>query len=323
MAELRQRERGCAVRQDVVCMLAERSYFHGAAALANSLVRNGFVGQIIVGYRGALPQWTGPVQPAPGPAQRVADGVEMRFVEVTGDWHLSNQKPHFMLRMAEQLPDLASIWYFDVDIVIKTAWDSFARWSQAGLVLVLDLAETYMPANHLFRREWAALAARAGLGNRPVNGYFNGGCVGVDASQLDFLRAWAQLLDAYAAEGADMTRMVNRTGKPEYAKMDQDLLNATVMATDTPYGVLGIEAMDAFPSAEIMSHAMVFDKPWARNYLQDALIGFQPDPAHVAYWQYADGPIQSFTPGEWRQKKLQRQIARYIGFLKNRTVRAW
>ena len=120
-----------------------------------------------------------------------------------------------------------------------------------------------------------------------------------------------------------MTRMVNRTGKPEFAKMDQDLLNAAVMATDAPYGVLGIEAMDAFPSASIMSHAMVFDKPWTRNYVRDAIIGFQPDPAHVAYWHYADGPIRSFTAAQWQRKMRLLRLARWLGFLKHRTVRDW
>lgn len=37
----------------VVCLLADQGYFHGAAALANSLVRNGFKGHIVVGFRGA------------------------------------------------------------------------------------------------------------------------------------------------------------------------------------------------------------------------------------------------------------------------------
>ena len=120
-----------------------------------------------------------------------------------------------------------------------------------------------------------------------------------------------------------MGRMVNRTGKPEYAKMDQDLLNAAVMATDTPYCVLGVEAMDAFPSANIMSNAMVFAKPWLRNYIRDALIGFQPDPAHKAFWAYADGPIQAFTAAEWRRKMAILRLTKLLGYFKRRTVRDW
>jgi hypothetical protein len=259
-----------AAAPHVVCVLAEGNYFRGAAALTNSLARNGFAGHVVVGYRGALPRWEGPVTPRPGPAQLVAPGVDIQFLAVTGDWHLSNVKPHFLLRvLAELHPAPASLWY------------------------------------------------------REVTGYFNGGCVGLASGQPAFLQAWKTLLDTYAADGADMSRMVNRSGKPEYAKMDQDLLNAAVMATDTPFCVLGQEAMDAFPSASIMSHAMVFAKPWVRNYIRDAIIGFQPDPAHKAFWFYADQPIQSFTLAEWRRKMLILRVTKLLGYFKRRTVRDW
>ena len=305
-------------------MLAEGSYFHGVAAMANSLVRNGFTGHIVVGYRGALPRWEGPITPHAGVEQAITPDVTIRFVVVESEWHLSNLKPKFMRQVATELyPDLASLWYFDADIVLKTDWAAFARWAEAGMVLVLDMAETFMPPNHAFRREWRALAERAGLGYREVCGYVNGGCVGLAAGHLEFLEAWERLLDTYAADGADMSRMVNRTGKPEYAKMDQDLLNAAVMATTTPFCVLGVEAMDAFPSASIMSHAMVFDKPWLRNYIRDAIIGFQPDPAHKAFWSYANAPIRSFTTAEWRRKMAVLRVTKLLGYIKRRTVRDW
>lgn len=319
-----QSELPSSAKPHVVCMLAEGTYFYGVAAMANSLVRNGFTGHVVVGYRGPLPRWEGPVEARPGPAQPITPGADIVFLPVDGDWHLSNSKPHFMRRVATELhPDLASLWYFDCDIVLKTAWEAFPRWVAPGMLLFLDMAETYMPPHHAFRREWRALAARAGLGYRPVEGYMNGGCVGLAAGHLGFLDAWRALLDTYAADGADMTRMVNRSGKPEYAKMDQDLLNAAVMATDTPYCVLGVEAMDAFPSAEILAHAMVFAKPWQRNYIRDAIIGYQPDPAHHAYWKYADGPIRAFTAAEWQRKMRILKATKTLGYLKRRTVRDW
>ena len=313
-----------ATQRPVVCLLAEGTYFKGVAAFANSLLRNEFAGHIVVGTRGPLPRWEGGVTPRPGPAQMLSPEISIQFLEVEGDWHLSNLKPHFMRRVAAELhPDLASLWYFDADIVIKTGWASFSRWVAGGMLLVLDMAETYMPAHHAFRLEWRSLAERAGLGYRAVDGYMNGGCVGVAAGHLGFLDAWGALLDTYAADGTDMTRMVNRSGKPEYAKMDQDLLNAAVMATDTPYCVLGIEAMDAFPSAEIMGHAMVFAKPWVRNYVRDALLGFHADHAHKAYWTYADGPVRAFTAAEWRRKMLVLRVAKLLGYLKWRSLRDW
>ena len=307
----------------VVCMLAEKSYFHGAAALSNSLVRNGFSGHIVVGYRGSLPRWDGPVSPAPGPAQAITPTVDIQFIERHGAWNLGNQKPEFLLEMAQLHPGFASLWYFDCDIVLKTAWDSFARWTADKLLLVLDLAETYMPDNHVFRREWQALAATAGLGHRPVSGYFNSGCVGIPRGDMGLLHAWARLMQALADGGSDMSVLTNRTGKPEYAKMDQDVMNAAVMAIDTPFNVLGVEAMDAFPSANIMAHAMVFAKPWGRHYIRDAPLGYQPDPAHISYWSYADGPIQSFTPAEWKAKQRILTVTRWLGFLKRSSVHYW
>ena len=308
----------------VVCVLAEGNYFHGVAALTNSLVRNGFAGHIVVGYRGALPRWAGPVAPAPGPAHPVIPGADIQFVPVDTGWHLGNHKPHFLLDVATRLhPGFASLWYFDCDIVVTTGWDHFARWAARDLLLVLDLAETFMPANHAFRIEWARLAAGAGLGHRAVQGYFNSGCIGIPGGDLTLLRAWARLMQALADEGGDMSALVDRVGRPEYAKMDQDMLNAAVMAIDTPFNVLGVEAMDAFPSANIMAHAMVFAKPWKRNYIQDALLGYQPDPAHLSYWTYANAPIQSFTPAEWKAKQRALKLTRMLGYVKRSTVGYW
>ena len=308
----------------VVCLLAERSYFHGAAALANSLVRNGFAGHIVVGYRGSLPHWTGPVSPAAGPAQAITPAIDIQFVERQGDWNLGNQKPRFLLDVATRLhPDAGTLWYFDCDIVVKTAWANLARWSGDEVLLFLDLAETFMPANHAFRREWEGLGARLGLGHRPVTGYFNAGCVGVPRAQLRLVEVWARMMDALADTGANMSALVDRSGKPEYAKMDQDVLNAAVMATDIPFNVLGVEAMDAFPSANVLGHAMVFDKPWKRRYLRDALLGYHPDPAHLAYWHYADGPVQAFTPAEWQRKQRVLRVAHWLSYLKRSSVRYW
>lgn len=308
-------------------MLAEGSYFHGAAALSNSLIRNGFQGRIMLGYRGALPCWRGSVQPRPNAAIEAAPGVCVRFVPLDDacprGWSLGNFKPHFMLQMAGENPEHRALWYFDTDIVITTAWHDFTRWSAAGVLLVLDLAETYMPATHAFRLEWRLLAERAGLGHRPVEGYFCSGFLGVQAEHVSILRAWAKLIDALADEGAEMGWLINRADKPELAKMDQDLLNAAVMATDVPYAVLGVEAMDVFPSARIMSHAMVFDKPWRRCYIRDALIGFQPGSPDLAFWRYADGPIRSFTPAEWKGKQRALRVARVLRHFKQRTVREW
>ena len=41
--------------RQLVCTLAEGHYFYGVAALVNSLVRAGFEGTVVIGFRGERP----------------------------------------------------------------------------------------------------------------------------------------------------------------------------------------------------------------------------------------------------------------------------
>jgi hypothetical protein len=299
----------------IVCMLAEGSYFHGAAALCNSLIRQRFTGLMVVFYRGCLPGWAGCGQLTPR--------VSVRFVELDGVWHLTNLKPRIMQRIVRDYPGFQTLYYFDVDIVITCAWDNFVRWARHGAVLCHDLSDTYMPANHVFRQEWQALAQRAGYQTRAITGYFNAGCIGLAPAHCSLLDVWARLIDLHAAEGADMTRVVAAGGPPEFAKMDQDLLNAALMASDVPLALLGKEAMGSFPHAPVMTHAMIFKKPWLRNYLLDALKGFPPGREDMAFWNNMEAPIATFSPGRLRRKRLELNLARLLGRIRRRSVITW
>jgi hypothetical protein len=114
-------------------------------------------------------------------------------------------------------------------------------------------------------------------------------------------------------DGADMKVMKNWTGKLAFSRMDQDVLNATIMATNTPIALLGSEAMGMFPWASVvMPHAMFQKKPWDRKYLLDALRGFPPGRAYLAYWEFVDGPIRPFNRFKQVGKKIQVRIARLL-----------
>jgi len=70
-----------------------------------------------------------------------------------------------------------------------------------------------------------------------------------------------------------------------------------------------------------MPHAMFHQKPWARNYIFDALRGFPPDHTHRIYWKFVDGPIRPFGELELKRKKTAVAITRLIGFFHSRSFR--
>jgi hypothetical protein len=322
---IRDEEKAVASRDtEVVCTLAEGHYFHGVAALINSLARAGFKGTVVVGYRGQLPTWLEAIEREPASdTYAVTQAVRLQLVEVTGPWHLNNCKPHFIGRVLFELHRQAElIYYFDTDIGVTHSWETFARWARSGVVLVLDVADSYMPPDHVYRRAWQALAARQNRECRAVTGYFNGGCVGIDRSNAEFVSVWSALMEELERDGADMRKMKNFTSKPEFSRMDQDILNATIMATRTPIALLGSESMGMFPwIGEIMPHAMWHRKPWKRNYIVDALRGYPPGRVHLAYWEFVDGPLRPFTGFELMRKRFQVSLGRIIGLIHTRSFR--
>lgn len=202
-------------------------------------------------------------------------------------------------------------------------WAHFARWAAAGVLAALDVADSFMVPEHAFRDAWRALAARAGFACREMTGYVNAGFLGVPRAHRRFLEVWEALLRRREAEGTDMGRLVMAEGFPEFARADQDILNAAFMASDAPYRLLGVEAMGRFPFTHLLGHSMMFAKPWRRNHILDALKGFQPDHPERAFWRYAEGPIRSFTPAQWRWKRLQRRVGRLIGYVHRRSLIEW
>jgi hypothetical protein len=314
----------CNAARDVVCTLAEGSYFHGLAALTNSLVAAGFKGSIVVGYRGSKPPWLGKLdKDGTLDSFLVASEVRLQLVEVPGPWHLANYKGHLMQKVfVEIVPDADLVYFFDTDIVIKHSWDTFAAWARQGVVLVLDVADSYMSPHHVYRRAWRALAAKQDRKCRDFTGYVNSGCVGINRVYAEFAEVWSLLMEELARDGVDMQEMKNLTGPLEFSRMDQDVLNATVMATDAPIALLGAEAMGFFPyTGAVMPHATFQKKPWSRNYILDALRGFPPSRSYLAYWEFVDDPIRPFSRLELRKKKIQVAIARLIGLLHSRSSR--
>lgn len=308
----------------VVCTLADGHYFYGVAALVNSLVQAGFEGAVVVGFRGERPDWLQSFVYDPVlDSYAVTPSVQLRLVEVQRPWHLNNCKPHFIEEILfKKYPNSDLVYYFDTDVVITHWWSSFATWARGGVVLVLDPADSYMSPHHVYRLAWKDLAARQQRLCRDFTGYVNGGCVGIWRPYAEFARVWSGLMEELERDGADMRKMKNATGKLEFSRMDQDILNAAVMASDTPIGLLGSEAMGMFPwVGEVVPHAMWGRKPWRRNYILDAVRGFPPGRAHRAYWNFVDGPIRPFNEFGLFRKRAQLRVGHLISLLHTRSFR--
>jgi hypothetical protein len=287
-------------------------------------VQAGFEGVFAVGFRGERPDWLREFPHDAGlDTYAITSSVQLRLLDVAGPWHLANYKPRVIEDLLFELyPESELVFYFDTDIVIKHAWESFAQWARDGVMMVLDPADTYMSPHHVYRRAWRDLATRQNRACREFTGYINSGCVGIHRAHAEIARVWRSLMEELERDGADMRRMKDATRKLEFSRMDQDVLNAAVMATDVPLSLFGPEAMGMFPwIGEIMPHAMWHRKPWRRNYIRDAFRGFPPGRADRAYWEFADGPIHPFSKSHLFRTRIQLAIAHRIGLIHNRSYR--
>ena len=144
----------------VVCTLFEGHYHYGVAALANSLYRQGFLGDIYAGFRGELPSWARSA--VAGLADgfnncqtlEVAPGFALHFLSLDTDYHFTNYKPDFMLRLLDgPAKDAEAIYYFDPDIVVTAPWSFFKNWVKCGVSLCEDV-NSPISKNHPTRIAW-------------------------------------------------------------------------------------------------------------------------------------------------------------------------
>src|SRR5258707_1207637 len=146
--------------KSVICTLFERDYHNGLAALTNSLYRNGFRGPIYSGYKGALPAWCSKAKEntqfvwAGSTTLFVAEGIEIYFLPLETEYHLTNYKPDFMLRLLNgPAAGTEAIYYLDPDIVVTAEWSIFDDWIECGVALCEDM-NSPLPENHPRRVGW-------------------------------------------------------------------------------------------------------------------------------------------------------------------------
>lgn len=299
-----------------VTTLFENDYHHGTAALANSLVQNGFTGTIWAGYRGPLPAWAARGQREDG-SVRIAlrEGAEMRLVAVDSPLHFAHYKPWFMLHVLEQLdPAADAVFYFDPDIVVPTRWSYYEEWVSYGVALAED-NHYHIGAQHPLRYAWKQFAQERGLTvHHELSRFCNSGFVGTQRAHASFLRTWCDLIRAVEPESGSLTgwRRLDRTHR--FWSANQDTMNLAAMVTEHPVAIYGPNGMDFVPSAgrPIMSHAVDKPKPWRRSYLRDLLRGRAPSRPDRWFWRYVDGPLPVFTSRHARRQQTCIRLAAFL-----------
>jgi hypothetical protein len=308
--------------KSAICTLFEKSYHYGVAALTNSFYRNGFRGTVFAGYKGDLPKWAESAEKEkdsawPG-ASRLAikDGLNMLFLPVEGNFHMTNYKPEFMLRLWDGVAkDAEQIAYFDPDIVIDCPWDFFERWMDYGVALVHEIIHNDMPPTHPIRKEWELAIQKCNKKVvRQLYSYINGGFCGVNKLNIEFLRVWAEIIELGITHyKADATKFLSFNRTHPFWSIDQDAINATAMCCESSISEIGPDGMNFIYGGWTMSHATGHPKPWAKNFFRSALDGQAPSKADRAYWFNLTEPIKNYSHFHIQRKHLAIKIAALFG----------
>ncbi len=315
-----------------VCTLFESHYHFGVAGFTNSLYNQGFRGPVFAGYRGSLPAWTAAAKDNPSlqwPGAKtldVAEGMQLHFLPLDTDYHLTNYKPDFMLRLWEgPAKGSEGMFYFDPDIVVTAPWSFFEEWITCGVALCEDV-NSPLSVNHPRRVAWRKYFGSMGIALSFKEAiYANGGFVGVHESGKGFLEQWVRIQEAMAVEIGGLGKSAFKTGGEQlsqkllgdlacFSRTDQDALNAAVESWDGTYSHLGKPAMDFDRGGlNILPHALGAPKPWHVTPVRSALKGIQPRNVDREYWNSSKGPISAHGSMRIKFKMMEMLVAKMIG----------
>ncbi len=286
-----------------VCTLFEGNYHFGVAALSNSLYKKGFRGSIYAGYRGQLPEWSNTAKSTTSfqwegsKTLEVGEGMQIHFLPLDTDYHFSNHKPEFMLRLFEgPAKDAEGLCYFDPDIVVKCEWKFFEYWLSFGVALVHEVISNDMHATHPIRKGWEQLIKNS---NREVTSnilsYINGGFCGLTKANIEFLKVWSEFIELAISDfGHHRSDFSGMARSNLFYCADQDAINIAAMCSGTPISELGADGMDFVNGGWTMSHATGRPKPWNKKFISSFLSGNSPSKADHCYWMNVVYPLAPY-----------------------------
>lgn len=314
-----------------VCTLFEGHYHFGVAALANSLYKEGFRGSVYAGYRGELPPWAADAKENPtlqwknSKTYQAADGLQVHFLPLETDYHLTNYKPDFMLRLWDgPAADVDKMFYFDPDIILVRPWALFDEWVTCGIALSEDVnspLEKQHPRRVAWRRYFGEKGFQLNFKN-PI--YVNGGFIGVSLEGRKFLELWKAIQETMADSIGGLNRsifkddhlaLLEQAGGPfsPFVKTDQDALNATIEVSDQEVSFIGKEGMGFDNGFILMYHALGSPKPWKWKPFTQSMDGRPPRKVDIEYWNVANSPILAIPSSVVSRRKFSMKITTAIG----------
>lgn len=317
------------MKKYATCTLFEKHYHHGVGVLTNSLARNGFKGDMYVGFRGPLPPWAKTSQPNPAlnwkdaTSMKVTDQVNIHFLPNATNAHFTNYKAHFMLELINgPAKDIDAIYYFDPDIVFVADWKYFMEWVEIGVAVCEDVNSPVWKNNHR-RAGWRKFFAEFGHElkfKEPV--YVNGGFIGVSKENFKMLELWREMMENVAPRIGGLNKSpISGEAMPAeelgpftlFGKSDQDVLNAALEAYDGTISYAGKEGMGFISGAALIPHALGAMKPWLYQPIKEMINGVTPRTVDKHYWKYADQPLQAHSPAQVKSMKRKIKIASLVG----------
>lgn len=306
-----------AYNDEIIVCLFDGKYHFGLAALINSLVQAGFKGLINVGYRGILPPWVNQLKLIERDTFCLNSNIIIHFEVIETNMHLAFYKPYFIRTTFSDYPHLNKLFYFDVDINVSASWSFFSDWLDDKICLCLDVSFELVHANHPWRNNWKKLANVEDSFVSPMNYYVNSGFIGLQKSCIALLDKWIELTERFKEMGGNVKEF-HQNGESSF-KGDQDLLNAAItVCPEIKLSLIGREGMGFTQPAYLMTHAILKDKPWNKNFLIYLIKqGRKPTRAERNFFAFCRGEIKLFTNFTYCLKKTNLNLAillgRYIG----------
>jgi hypothetical protein len=316
--------------ESAICTLYEGHYHHGVAALSNSLYKSGFRGSVYIGYRGMLPSWAKGARDNSllnwegGKTLSVAVGLDLQFLPLTTNYHLTNYKPDFMLQLWEgPAKNVDSMFYFDPDIVLVAPFSYLEEWIDCGVALCEDVnspLQEFHPRRVGWRKYYRTYNIDLHFKNQI---YVNGGFVGLLKKDIVFLHTWKKLQELMGEGIGGLSRSIFKNSDQllektsgDYAifgKTDQDALNSAIESYTGDFSFMGKDAMDFANGVLLLPHALGVDKPWLINPIKNWVKGKIPRRVDKEFWRVVENPVSSFSRAKIYKMKFSLKVAAFLG----------